>query len=417
MPDDAPADTPQPYAQPYLVRQPDGSVATYTLRANQQPTVGEIADYAESQGQEFAGFPEGPNAPPRPPAESPPPQLSAAPPPTFGEQASQTFFPRGPLMGSRRSFMSQVPSMGLGAGGAWGGAALGALAPPPFDLITIPLGAVAGAALGGGAGEAAQYGGEQLVGAQPAEPGTLGERVRGAAIRTGTTEGLAQTISLPAHVIAQRAMPVAEGAAGELAPVFEQSLPADVQTVQDVAGRVYNIDRLLNDPVELGTKFRGPPGTQDTLLRAWWQRMADQPAKNIVEAWDKLGTSGQIALAGRARRDAMQGVIDNYAATLSPITRSELAWSGGLAGTGGVSYFMAHPGAAALAPTLAAKAAAESSLVPWLTGGLIRTPGGASWLATLPRAAQVAPPIWHAGVQAVAAPYAPTGLASSANGG
>ena len=81
MADDAPAASDQPaVSTPYLVRQEDGSTATFVLHTSRQPTIGEVADYAQSQGHAFAGFPEGPSAPSPPPAEAPSPILRNAPP-------------------------------------------------------------------------------------------------------------------------------------------------------------------------------------------------------------------------------------------------------------------------------------------------------------------------------------------------
>jgi hypothetical protein len=66
---DAPPPAPPVYPTPYLAQQPDGSTVTYILLTNRPPMIPEVANYAASQGQQFAGLLEAPL--PEPPATSP----------------------------------------------------------------------------------------------------------------------------------------------------------------------------------------------------------------------------------------------------------------------------------------------------------------------------------------------------------
>jgi hypothetical protein len=66
---DAPPPAPPVYSTPYLAQQPDGSTVTYILLTNRPLSPGEAANYAASQGQQFAGLLEAP--PPAPPGSSP----------------------------------------------------------------------------------------------------------------------------------------------------------------------------------------------------------------------------------------------------------------------------------------------------------------------------------------------------------
>ena len=133
MPDDS-APT-QHYDTPYLVTMPDGSTQSRILTTTGPPSVGDIADHATAQGMTFAGFPQPPTPAEQPSGATPTSQVAPPPTPSFTERAAGIMFPK-------RSIESQVPSIGLGAGGAWGGAALGAMVPPPFNLVTIPAGAL-----------------------------------------------------------------------------------------------------------------------------------------------------------------------------------------------------------------------------------------------------------------------------------
>ena len=61
--DAAPADAsppPAPVDTPYNVTNHDGSTSTYVWHTDRTPTVPEVANYAKSQGQNFAGLLEQP---------------------------------------------------------------------------------------------------------------------------------------------------------------------------------------------------------------------------------------------------------------------------------------------------------------------------------------------------------------------
>src|SRR5262249_43381453 len=99
------------------------------------------------------------------------------------------------VVNPQRSFQSQVPSASAAVLGAEGGAALGMLGGPAAP-IAVPLGAIPGAALASGGTEAAQIGLERALGWQPAEAGTFGQRVGGAAVRGGVFEALPDLVRL-----------------------------------------------------------------------------------------------------------------------------------------------------------------------------------------------------------------------------
>jgi len=218
----------------YMIQQPDGSVSTLQSEAARAPTWGELADHVASTGAQL--LPATPaqqpateqlSAPPpsmlppatayfrNPPAEVPPaasPEPAAAPPaPSLADRVLNVVAPE-------RTFWSQLPSVGGAVVGAETGAAAGMLGGPAAP-VTIPLGAIVGAGLGSGGVEAAQIGLERALGWQPAEAGTVGQRVGGAAIRGSVFEtlplltraGIAKTLApirWAGHVIERVTAPV-----------------------------------------------------------------------------------------------------------------------------------------------------------------------------------------------------------------
>lgn len=192
----------------YMVQQPDGSVATLQSEAERPPTWGELADHVASTGAQL--LPATPAQQPAreqisapPPARLPPATAFISNPPEAatgapGWQAAVSRMPTATpslteqavnVVNPQRSFASQLPSAGMAVLGGETGAALGMLGGPAAP-VTIPLGAVAGAALASGGTEAAQIALERAMGWQPAEAGTFGQRVGGAAIRGGAFEAL-----------------------------------------------------------------------------------------------------------------------------------------------------------------------------------------------------------------------------------
>jgi hypothetical protein len=366
---------PPPVSTPYLVTQPDGSTATYYLHTDRPPTVGEVADYAESQRQTFAGFPEGPQAPPRPEAERPVPQLRAAPPeapPTLGQQAWNVVRPQ-------RTFISEWPSVA----GAIPAATYGAEVGSAFGPVGTAVGGVTGAIVGGMGGEAAQIGLEHGIGTPPAEPGTFGQRVVGAGLRTGAGEVVGIPFRAAPQVAYGVVRPAAEAAA-ELEPIL-------TGTAATVAPKGAGAAQAL---------------TPRYLLPRWWQENAvgKSPA-DVVQAWNALGADGQAAIAGE-HLPAMNTIIGTLHEGSMPWSQVPKAIGvGGWGGLGGAAplYYFGFPKMAGASLAYGAKDVLAPKL---LAEGLMSPTRGVPFLAGLPQAAQVAGPIWgvttRAGGQAIA---------------
>jgi len=406
---DAPAAAPDVphFDTRFLVQTPDGSTATQVLRTDRPISTDELSAHVAQQGNQFVGYAdqappapapaatvtpgaplEGPplpsrvGAPPPAPAEAPPADLPAHP--SAAQRARGIFLPE-------RTFTSQLPSVaGATVGGSVGGAA-GALT-GPLAPVAIPVLSATGAAIGGGLGEAGQLGYEWVSGAPPAEPGTAWERMQNAAIRSGGTELVAGPVAYAVRPITKAIMPVAK-AAQDLAPVLAQNLPAEVKTVETATpGVVRSIDRLLN-PETAGavlSKANLSPEGQQTLFRAWWQRQAGKAPEDIANAWESLPGPAQQTLAG-PHVEQMQTVVNTLKTGQDvPLLRSarDIATGGGL---GTVGYVTGHPALATYGTVVGAtKAAAEAT--PYVTSRMLQTPAGSSFLATLPRVAQVAAP-------------------------
>jgi hypothetical protein len=385
----------------YQVALPDGSTTVRTGGADRPPTHGELADYAANQGERYLGpvamspaIPTGSapaEAPPAPPPAAPvvpppaapavPPTPAAAPvasPETFGQTLSQTLQPA-------RSLASQVPSMVGGVGGAYGGAALGALG-GPFAPITVPLGAIAGAALGSGGLEYLQTKAEQEGGVAPSEAGTPSERAYRAAVRGGVGETGGQALRLGAQAVKAAAGPTLR-AAESLAPTLTRQLPPEATAVTTRVGQ------LIRDPAQLAAAELTPQG-QQTVLSAWWQHHAGEGAKAVGEAWDALGEAGQGVLAG-PQRDAMNTLVSSVRPG-SPLLQMSL---GNILSSGGIPTALWHygvlPKEAAIGLALAKQYAPE-------TARLLTRPSVFNWASQLPQISRVASP-W-------------AGLATSAGG-
>jgi hypothetical protein len=371
---------PPPVSTPYLVTQPDGSTATYYLHTDRPPTVGEVADYAESQRQTFAGFPEGPQAPPRPEAERPVPQLRAAPPeapPTLGQQAWNVVAPQ-------RTFISQWPSVAAAIPAATYGAEVGSA----FGPVGTAVGGVTGAIVGGMSGEAAQIGAERVIGTPPAEPGTFGQRVVGAGLRTGAGE----TIGIPFRAAPEVAYgvvrPTAEAVA-ELEPILTGTAPT---VAPKGAGAAQSL-------------------TPRYLLPRWWQENAvgKSPA-DVVQAWNALGEEGQAAIAGE-HLPAMNTIIGTlHEGSMSwGQTLKSIGLTPGITGVGaGPAYYFGFPKTALASLGYTAGDVAAPKL---LATGIMSPTRGVPFLARLPAVGRVAEPLWGAttrvGGQAVAGSHWP----------
>src|SRR5215475_4581076 len=317
----------------YQVQLPDGNTAVRTGGADRPPTHGELADYAANQGERYLGpVPMSPvvptestpaEAPPAPPARA----AAVAPPATVGEPVS-TLLPD-------RSIASQVPSMVGGLGGAYGG---------------VPLGAIAGAALGSGGLEYLQAKAEQEGGVAPSEQGTPGERAYRAAIRGGVGETGGQALQLGAQVAKAVAGPTLR-ATESLAPTLTRDLPPEAMAATTRVGQ------LIRDPAALAGAELTPQG-QQTVLSAWWQHHAPQGAQAVSDAWNALGPAGQSVLAG-PQRDAMSTLVSSVRPG-SPLLSMSM---GDILSAGGVPTALWHygviPKEAAVGLTLATKAAQE----------------------------------------------------------
>jgi hypothetical protein len=390
--DAAPPPEPQPpVSTPYLVTQPDGSTSTYYLHTDRPPTIGEVADYAQSQGHSFAGFPEGPAAPARPEVEAPSPELRAAPPeapPTFGQQAWNVVAPR-------RTFVSQWPSIAAAIPAATYGASVGSALGPVGTFV----GGLTGAVAGGMGGEAAQYGAEQVVGSPPAEPGTFGQRVVGAGLRTGAGE----VIGAPFRAVPEAAYgvvrPAAE-AAERLRPILEGTAPTGA-----------------------GMKAAEALSPQNPYnLARWWQENAigRNPA-DIVSAWDKLGAESGIdaEAAQRALAGPHYADVQTLVGTLRQGGQSwpqALKQIGGQGWTSGGAapylFYAGHPTAALASLT----PAVTDVLAPTAIAKGLTNPRGVSFLARLPPVARVAGPIFGLATRAAAQPIVYENWSPAASG-
>jgi len=374
MANDAPAASDQPaVSTPYLVRQPDGSTTTLMLHTSRQPTIGEVANYAESQGQAFAGFPEGPAAPSPPPAEAPSPILTNAPPeppPTFTSRAVNV------LTAPRRSLLSQSPAITGGAIGGMYGAEAGA----PLGPVGIVVGGLTGAAIGAGGAEAAQYGAEQAIGSEPAEPGTFGQRVTGAAVRGAAGELLPSGLRVGASRLEGAVMPTAKAVA-ELEPIFAGTVATAAPKGAGAAE-------------QLSSKY---------LLPQWWQSVSGRPPAEIVQAWTELGPEAQAAIAGE-HLPAMQTVMGTIAQGAKGWTGEVGPWGRYGLGGAGMSYVLGHP--QTILPSLAPGAWDVAQQVPPIAlSAALRTPRAVPLLAGLPRVAEVAGPMIMAPVRTASQVY------------
>jgi len=318
-----------PVSTPYLVTQPDGSTQTYVWQTNRTPSVAEVAGYAQSQGQAFAGLPEAP-------AQAAPAPATG---PSYFEQAKTILFPQ-------RSLASQGLSIGGAITGAAQGASLGAMVPPPLDLVTIPVGGVAGAVIGGGGGEALQYGAEKLFGWQPAESGTLAERVTSAGVRSGAGEVVGLPLRAGAQVAYRAVRPVAEAAA-ELAP--------------SLAGR----------------------------------------------AWEAIPAAEQAQIAA-AHPEAVAQWTSQLARGATPWSETLGPWGKMSAGGAAYNYLFGDPHAAAHLLAIPGYDLAAQTGNKLLSMGM-STPTGVQFLSALPRATPVAGPLFELGTRAVGQPYIASG--------
>ena len=378
MADDASAAAPEPRAPvdtPYLVTQPDGSTGTYTLHSSRPPSPAEVAGYAASQGQTFAGLVPSPAA--APPAAEP-----AAP--SVWQRTKDVLFPS-------RNILTQAPSIaGAIQGGAYG-AGIGAMAPPPFNIVTIPVGGVVGAALGGGALEAVQYGAEKLFGFPAAEPGTLAQRVGSAGVRSGVGEGAAQVAQVPARALWSAVRPAAT-AARELEPVL-------TGTAETAAPRT--VIQGAGEPVTIGTQKAAEALTPKYLLPQWWAaNAAGKSPGEILNAWHGLTEAEQAYYAG-----PQLGAVQNY---MMQLAKGAAPWSvGRMAETAAVSapvwLVSGHP---TVAMSSVAPAAATLGREAFSKGmaRMLTSPGGSEWLASLPRAAEIVGPMYNFSSRVAAQP-------------
>ena len=220
----------------YMVQQPDGSTSTLQSTADRPPTWGELSDHVASTGAQL--LPATPAKQPPPPAASPAPAAAAPPADTGAAPAASapSLVQRaGDVLVPNRTFGSQLPSIGGAVAGAEAGAGIGMLG-GPAAVVTVPLGAIAGAALGSGAGEGLRlayersplmqtawntlvYGPKANVAApQVAEAASPGERIENAAIRGGVFEGAGNVVRLGVAAPVVHAM--GAEAPAEAAPVM-----------------------------------------------------------------------------------------------------------------------------------------------------------------------------------------------------
>jgi hypothetical protein len=258
---------------------------------------------------------------------------------------------------------------------------------------------VGGAVIGGMGGEAAQYGAENVIGSPPAEPGTFGQRVLGAGLRTGAAE----VVGVPFRAAPEAAYgvvrPAAE-AAERLRPILEGTAPTGA-----------------------GMKAAEALSPENPyLLARWWQENAigKNPA-DVVNAWDKLGGEGiETEAAQRALAGPHYADVQTLIGTLRQGGQSwpQAFKQVGLGGGGGLGmapwlYYGGHPRAAvaSLMP------AVTDVLAPTAVARGLASPGaGVPFLANLPRAARVAGPIWGLATRAAAQPIVYENWSPAASG-
>ena len=380
----------------YRVELPDGSQAVRTGGADRPPTYGELADYAANQGERFLGHVDMSPAPapqpaaPTPPPPPPPPPAEAAPSPapaeapSFGTQVRQTFLPE-------RSLGSEALSMGGGVLGGMAGTAAG-----PFAPVVAPLAAGVGSALG----EAGEVGLERFMGWPAAEPGTLTERMGRASVRGAAGEGAGQVLRAGVGLVGRAVGPTLR-AAEQVAPALEQAVPAGVKGVPTVAGEFAPVSELLSDPARLATTELTSKG-QDTLTRLWWQQQAPKGAAAVVNEWDQLGPAAQQAMAG-AQHAPMSTLVDSLRPGVAPLFSE--ATAGQTLKAGVLPSALAYAGH----PHLATAVGGATWLGERYAPRMLLSPTAGPWLATLPRAADVAAPWASFGLRAggqLAAPEA-----------
>jgi hypothetical protein len=354
-------------------------------------------------------------APQAPPPAAPPPAAAvvvpaapSAPLAAFGPQGPPEAAAVGlggapvvavaPASTLARTFLPErsLPSEGLSIGGGIAGGLVGGLAGPAAPVVAPVL-----AGAGSAAGEAGQVGLEHVMGWPPAEPGTLTERMARAGARGAVGEGAGQVLRGGARVVGRVAGPLF-GAAEKVAPVLAQDLPAGTQAVETATPGIYrNIGRLLQKPEALAKAELSPEG-QETLLRAWWQKVAPGGAKKVIAEWDRLGPEAQAAMAGE-QHAAMDTIVESLRPSTAPIsamTPMEIARMGT------VSPALLHAG---FPKTAMAVGGAE--LASRYAPRALLYPQAATFLSSLPGTTRVASPyisgLVRAGGQTLAATPAP----------
>jgi uncharacterized protein (DUF697 family) len=355
---------------PYLVQLHDGSTATYYAHTDRPPTQGEVAQYAASQGQAFAGFP---TPAPEPAAPSPAPQVADAP-----NLASRAWG----VIAPKRSLGSEGPSIGGAIAGGMTGAEIGAPFLPPFGSIA---GGLIGAGVGGGGGEALRYGAEKVFGWQPAEEGTLGQRVTSAGIR-GT---VGEAGGLPLRGLGlfpmAAARPVAN-AVGDLAPVLTGT-----------AERV--VPELTAGPAAEVLGQRTAADAANRLPDWWAANAAGKAPGEVAQAWAKEGVEKQAQIAGE-HLPAMQTVMGALEGGATP-------WAGTFGGYGKGSLMGTVAGLAGASPRMVI----ASSVVPaydvvtqgarkGLAAAIMSPKVGVPLLKALPTVERVAGPIFGGATRA-----------------
>jgi hypothetical protein len=237
-------------------------------------------------------------------------------------------------------------------------------------------------------GEAAQYGAEQAIGLPPAEPGTFGQRVVGAGLRTGAGE----VVGAPFRAVPEAAYgvvrPAAE-AAERLRPILEGTAPT---------GAGMKAAEALS------------PENPYNLAR-WWQGNAigKNPA-DVVRAWDTLGAESGIAPEA-AQRALAGGHYDDMQTVIGTLRQGGQSWPqafkqigyGGW-GTGGMAPWLAYAGHPRAALASLTPAVTDVLAPTAIARGLMSPERGVPWLARLPPVARVAGPIWGLATRAAAQP-------------
>jgi hypothetical protein len=259
-----------------------------------------------------------------------------------------------------------------------GGGILAGSAVAPLMPWATPLAAGAGSS----AGEALQVGLEHVTGQPPAERGTLTERMGRAYARGAMGEGAGQVLRAGVRVVGRVAGPLF-GAVEKVAPVLAQDLPAGTRMVETATPGTYrDIGRLLQKPEVLAKAELSPEG-QETLLRAWFQKVAPGGAKKVIAEWDRLGPEAQAAMAGE-QHAAMDTVVESLRPSTVPIsamTPMEIARMGT------VSPALLHAG---LPKTAMAVGGAE--LASRYAPRALLYPRAATFLSSLPEATRAASP-------------------------